>query len=65
VLSVLEALGVMVVEVQGLALTGCWVRSVRVGLIREGIGADEREQVLDYFTQQACQEIPHPRRPPE
>ena len=65
VLRALAALGVKVVEVQGLALTGCWVRSVRVGLIREGVSEDERWQVLDYFTQQAHQEMPVPRLSPE
>ena len=61
--DVLVALGVTVVEVEGLASQGCWVKSQRVLLIRADLRDDEQSSVLDWATQAACRPgIPHPRQ---
>lgn len=61
--GVLEALGVVVVEVDGLSDAVCWVRSQRVGLLRSGLSDDSRDAAVDWLTQKACQEVPRPRPP--
>ena len=62
--AVLRALGVVVVEVDDMHDGVCWVASQRVALVRSGLSDSARDAALDWITQMACQEVPHPRRPP-
>ena len=52
--DLLTALGVTVVEVEGLPSQGCWVKSQRVVLVRAGLDDEARDDVLDFAMQVAC-----------
>ena len=45
--TLLAAMDVTVVEVPGLRAHACWVRAMRVALVRAELSADERERALE------------------
>ena len=59
--QVLDALGVIVVEVPGLRAEVAYVRDQGVGLIRAGLDDERHAGALDWLVTACCRESPTPR----